>query len=425
MLLEFRVKNFKAFRDEQVFSLIASSDKTHPENVIELPEIKGIRLLRSAVIYGANASGKTTLMDALNFSTSFISGSAKSDPDEKISVKPFLLDDTSRSKSIDFEYGFIQGGVRYQYGFKVNRKQVLEEWLYSYPKGKARKLFYREEKKDKRNGDYSFSTYLKGEKEKLISLTKSNTLFLSVGATFNNPQLSKVYNWFVEKTEGVQAHRVRDRIFSEDIPDENRMIQIRELLRYADLGIVDFSMSEKGNILRELPEDAPIVKISEVMQDYKEKYPEIDMRSFDVNMLHSVGNKRIPLSLGEESAGTHQIFSLSFPILEALSKGQVIFIDELDNSLHPMLVQAIVRLFNDPLINTKNAQLVFNTHDTTLLKSSFFRRDQIWFVEKDENSASHIYSLSEFSPRKHEAFEKGYLQGKYGSIPFIGEYPVG
>lgn len=142
-------------------------------------------------------------------------------------------------------------------------------------------------------------------------------------------------------------------------------------------------------------------------------------------MTHSVGKKLLTMPWKLESSGTRQLLCLSAPIFESLSDGDFIFIDEFDNSLHPLLLRELIKLFHDPVLNTGNAQLLFNTHDTTLLSTPLLRRDQIWFVEKDQYSASHLYSLVEYSPRKDEAFEKGYLQGRYGAVPFFGEFPDG
>ena len=204
MLIDFTFKNFRAFRDEQVLSLVASKDKEYSQNIIKTEIGQDISLLRSVVLYGANASGKTTVLDALNFSKYLIRHSAKSKPDSRIRVKPFLLCEESRLKPIEFEYTFIQEEVRYQYGFIVTQKQVLEEWLISYPKGRARKLFSRQYNEDLKKSVYKFSAYLKGEKDKLVELTSSSALFLSVGATFNNKQLLTVYKWFDNKTKSMR-----------------------------------------------------------------------------------------------------------------------------------------------------------------------------------------------------------------------------
>jgi AAA15 family ATPase/GTPase len=413
MLVEFRLRNFRSFRDEEVISFVASTDKIAQENIVELEDSIDVRLLRSLVVYGANASGKTTLLDALAFVQDFVRNSAKKDPDEQIDVQPFMLDQESRSKPIGFELIFIQGGVRYQFGFEVKENKIFREWLLSYPKGRPRRLFDRHINHD--SYDYSFSTYLKGEKERLVELTKPNTLFLSVGATFKNEQLLNVVNWFSEKLMGVQADRISENVILDRMTKSVEYVgQIRKLLRFADLGIVDFSV-----------DDAPdsVQNLLKAIRVFMEEVPSDKRKKFIVNMLHRAGRENIPFPMHMESAGTRQLFSLSVPILDALSEGKILFVDEIDSSLHPLLVHALVKLFHNPSINNKFAQLLFNTHDTTLLNLAIFRRDQVWFVEKDQFGASHLYSLLDYSPRKGEALEKGYLQGRYGAIPFVGELP--
>ncbi len=433
MLINFSFKNFKGFRDEQVLSLVASKDKKYTNNVIELDNIKDLNLLRSVVMYGANASGKTTVLDALNFCTRFIRESAKYGPSKKIPVKPFMLDADSKSEPVEFEFAFIQENVRYQYGFVVTRERVLKEWLMSYPKGRVRKLFYREYQESTDKSLYEFGTYFQGEKNKLKELTGPNSLFLSTGAVFNTPQLVKVYKWFIEKLYGVKARDLNSRMFSHFMTDDEYLAKIQELIKFADFGINTIEVTEvRMNFDKELPDDAPskIVSFTEALRTFIEDAAEVANIELDedpivlkVEMVHTIGDTSIPLSLEEESAGTQQYFALSFPILDALLNGHVLFVDELDSSLHPLLVQSIVNLFHNPSINTKGAQLIFNTHDTTLLNLSLFRRDQIWFVEKDQDASSHIYSLLDYSPRKDEALEKGYLQGRYGAIPFLGIVP--
>lgn len=423
MLIDFSFKNYRAFKDQQAISLVASSDKELLQNTISLDILQDIKLLRSLVIYGANASGKTTVLDALNFCRTLVVNSARYTPEQSIEVNPFLLDNESKGEPVEFEFSFIQDNVRYQYGFKITQKQVLEEWLISYPRGRARKLYQRICHDGKNN--YSFSSFLKGEKEKLIELTGPTALFLSVGATFNNQQLLKVYKWFSEKLVGVKASKIDLGLFLRAMNKSNFKSWVREFIKFSDLGIADISIVEEDLKLNKIPHDAPevIVKFFEFVKDWAEDQKQEGARSLSVKFLHQIGDNLVPFSLDDESDGTKQLLALSLPIINALTKGQILFIDEINSSLHPLLVQSIVNLFQNPEINVLNSQLIFNTHDVSLLDKSLFRRDQIWFTEKDSKGASHIYSLLDFSPRKQEALGKGYLQGRYGAIPFIGELP--
>jgi AAA15 family ATPase/GTPase len=421
MLVEFKIKNYKCFRDEQVLSLVASSDRSQPNNVTELPIRKGLRLLKSAVLYGANASGKTTLLDALHFFTHLVRSSASKEPDEKIGFTPFLLDSESGSSPSSFEATFVSGdGVLYQYGFTLDQTRVHEEWLTAYPMGRPRKLYSRYLDSEGKES-FEFGSHLKGEKDKLRELTRPNALFLSVGATFNNPQLLEVYRWFSERTMGVQADRINEPVvFSLVKKNEELFDRIRRLLKYADFGILDFALTERELTLDELPKSVP-VEVRNALEELVKVLPESDSRMVDIRFIHQATAGKVAFGLDDESGGTQQFFALGFFTLSALAEGKIIFIDELDTSLHPLLVQALVRLFHNPQTNPKNAQLIFNTHDTTLLSTAIFRRDQIWLVEKDVTGASCVYSLLDYSPRRDEALEKGYLQGRYGAIPFLSE----
>ena len=421
MLVEFRIENYKCFRDEQVFSLVAGGDDTLPGNVVDLPIGKGLRLVKSAVIYGANASGKTTLLDALAFFANFIRTSFKRDPDAKTGVSPFLLDAASTSKPTSFEATFIaEDGVLYRYGYSLNQTTVLEEWLISYPAGRPRQLFRRRTEEDGKP-HFKFSSHLRGEKDKLAEFTRPNALFLSVGANLNNPQLLTVYRWLTYQVGGVQAQRLGHQTPIARMLVEKKVesARVRELLKYADLGIVDFVLTEHEltpQSLQDAPED-----VRKVLQAMLDNLPEPESRMLTVEFVHQAPNAQVSFDLEDESGGTRQLFALSPFLLSALTEGGPIFVDELDASLHPLLVRALVGLFHNPETNPNNAQLIFNTHDTTLLSSAVFRRDQIWLVEKAPDGASWIYSLLDYSPRKDEALEKGYLQGRYGAIPFLGE----
>jgi len=429
MLIEFRFKNFKSFKDAQVLSLVASKGNEQSSNLIELNLIKDMKLLPSIVIYGANASGKSSILDALDFCIRFIRQSAKNDPEDRISVQPFLLDAVSHDEPSEFEFTFIQEDVRYQYGFEVTKDTVLKEWLISYPKGRGRNLFQREVNKDTGKSIFSFSSYLMGEKEKLVNMTGSNSLFLSIGATFNNEQLKKVYRWFSAKPLSIKAHEIKPEMFSDSITKERYLNQMRELIKFADFGIVDISIGkQKFDYDNEIPNDVPknliplFKSINNLLKNTSEEL-KIEPTKLTIEMMHTSEGESIQFPIESESAGTIKFFTLSFPIIHSLQNGRVLFVDELDSSLHPLLVRSLVNLFHDPSTNPRGAQLIFNTHDTTLLNSQIFRRDQIWFVEKDQNGSSHIYSLLDFRPRKDEALEKGYLQGKYGAIPFLSDLP--
>lgn len=420
MLIEFRLKNYKSFRDEQIFSLVASADHSLPQNVVELPGSKKLRVLKSAVLYGANASGKTNLLDALMFVRHFVRSSATNEPNEKIEVRPFLLEsETSHSPSL-FELTFLQEGTIYQYGFAVDETRVHQEWLTSYPRGRPRKLFSRSINEDGAD-TYDFGPHLRGEKEKLREFTRPNALFLSVSARFNHPQLTEAYGWFSKQLKILDAREDSGNLGIPCRIVEERpalLADLKRLLARADLGIVDLDIEVNPLKLDALPGQVPDGLRSFLTALAADA--EGSLKQVSVGVFHQGTEGRIRFDLEAESNGTRQFFCLGAVTLSVVADGAVLVVDELDASLHPLLVRWLVQLFHDPESNPQNAQLIFNTHDTTLLSASLFRRDQVWLVEKDRDGASVAYSLLEYRPRKDEALEKGYLQGRYGAIPFLG-----
>lgn len=415
MLLQFRFKNFRSFQEEQIFSMVVTSDKTALETNSALSDSFNRRILKSAVIYGPNASGKSNLIFAFRFFKRFVTNSQMRRPDDVIPIEPFLLDENNGDSRSEFEATFMHKGVRYQYGFIVNRIQVFEEWLFAYPKGLPQKWYERSITPESGEPQYYFGPQLKGEKERLVSLTRPDTLFLDVAARFNHTQLSKVYEWFRKSLVIIEGDRISDPGLSRTArlaqQDQAFKENLGQLLRFADLGIDDVVVKEPEPI-KELVGDNDYAISGSIGRN----------RPIQVWLQHqrheATGAAEI-IPFEAESKGTQKLFVLAAPLFDALKNGQTVVIDELDSSLHPLLAQELIRMFHDPTLNANNAQLIFNTHDTTLLDSSIFRRDQVWFVEKDKQNASHLYPLADFSPRKEELLEKWYLRGRYGAVPVI------
>lgn len=414
MLIEFKIKNYRSFRDETTLSMVASTDKTLPENTVIAPQFGGRSLLRSAVVYGANASGKSNLIAAVNFIDEFVNTSMERKLNSPIDVIPFLLIARQNSDPIEFELTFIDSqDIRYQYGFQVTTAQVVREWLVAYPKGLPQTWFEREHPVGKKP-EWYFGRNLKGRNNQVAELTRQDVLFLSNAAKLNHHQLGHVFEWFRKSLHVIDPDEARRALsfYSAVKAKENEQTHagIRTLLTVADFGISDFNVQERIFTDEDLPADLP----AEIRSQLKNK------KTLDVFMHHPVaGAGEIAFPIKEESSGTQRYFALSGPLFDVLENGRTLFVDELDSSLHPLLVRYIVELFHNPQINTKGAQLIFNTHDTTLMDGSLFRRDQIWFVEKDRQGCSHLYPLLDYSPRKDEALGKGYLLGRYGAIPFL------
>jgi uncharacterized protein len=416
MLVEFKIKNFRSFREETTLSMVASADKTLPENTVAAPEFGGRSLLRSAVVYGPNAAGKSNLIAAASFVDDFVNSSMERKLNSPIEVTPFLLVAKPDSAPVEFEITFIDSrDVRYQYGFHVTAKQIVREWLVAYPKGLPQTWFEREHPVGK-EPEWYFGRNLKGRNSQVAELTRPDVLFLSNAAKLNHHQLGRVFEWFQKSLRVIDPDEADRALFLYSAvkakEEEKSRAGIRSLLDVADFGISDFDVQERTYTEKDFPEDMP----AELRNQF------VNKKTLDIFMRHPVsGIGEIALPIEEESSGTQRYFALSGPLYDVLENGWTLFVDELDASLHPLLVRYIVELFHNPQINSKGAQLIFNTHDTTLMDGSLFRRDQIWFVEKDRQGCSHLYPLLDYSPRKDEALAKGYLLGRYGAIPFLSE----
>lgn len=427
MLVQVSIRNYKVFKEEVKLTLFASNyDKTTREsdNVFEVPKF-GLRLLKSAVIYGANASGKTKLIDAVHFMKDFILNSSKeSQQGEKIDAEPFRLNVGSTSAPSMFEIVFILEDELYRYGFEVTHKEVVSEWLYHRPNTKEVEIFFRE----KQNFSIHAKSFKKGNLLVKESMVRKNALMLSVAAQFNDKLAQKVLSWFEKfhQLSGLHEGAYMGYSMSRIQDSKNKIVS---LLREADIGIEDISIKKMDS--SNLPEEMPD-KIKEFIQKKIEEDKSVEFME-GVKTFHTVydeQNEEIGLEEfnldEEESSGTMKFFALIGPILSALEEGEVLFMDEIDSKLHPNLVLKLVALFNSVLTNPKNAQLIFNTHNSNLLSANIFRRDQVWFVEKDRFGVASFYSLASFKTdeggRKTDNFEEKYLEGRYGGVPVLGDF---
>jgi predicted ATPase len=399
MLIEFRVENHRSLRDEQVLTLAAAKrvgdpSDPRPRTVTGYEE----KLLPAAVIYGANASGKSNVLSALGFmQEAVLLSHRKWEPDGGVPRSPFAWGEKRNEPSM-FEVTFLVENVKYVYGFFVNDEAVEEEWLFAWPKHRKQVWFEREGTR------FKFGEHLRGPNEVVKEVTRPNALFLSVAAQHQHTQLVPIFSWFGENnfaTVGVRFYPLSTRIAVSLFPtDEDKAFAqlVLPLLKAADVGIVDIKneTTEKGGL--------------------------IGPRVF---CQHKPGDDNSWLDLKEESQGTITLFRIAAPVFDALKQGALLLIDELELSLHPLLGLALVRLFNNPESNPKSAQIVFTTHDTNLLGTTLgespLRRDQIWFTEKDKEGATVLYPLTDYKPRKAENLERGYLLGRYGAIPFLGD----
>lgn len=407
MLIRFRVSNFKSIRDEQEFSMVASS-LAGPAEPVRAVDGLDVDLLTVAAIYGPNASGKSTILDAFGFILEATEESHRTwRPSGPIPRQPFLLSAETVAAPSSFEVEFLIRKVRYRYGFVLDAERVLEEWLYVFPNGRKQEWFVREADTPE---PFRFGKHLSGENRTIQSLTRNNSLFLSAAAQNNHAQLLPVYEWFSTRIRfaGPNHRELGILLAQQMLEDSEKRAHILDILALADIGIVG---AEVDRVTPKALLDEHYTGIAVP--------PRLRLRH------RAAGTEDgVAISFTKESHGTQALLSLSVDIVNVLRSGGILFVDELDASLHPAIAREVVKMFHDQRTNPHGAQLIFNTHDTNLLNGgddgARLRRDQIWFTEKDDAGATHLYSLTDFKPRAEENLERGYLQGRYGAIPVVG-----
>lgn len=400
MLLEFTVGNFLSFKEKKTFSLEAGGISEYKNNVIQKGKYK---VLRSAVIYGANSSGKSNFIRALEFMVDTVKNSSKLNSTDKLSVKPFLLNDKTENLPSHFEILFTKFGNRYRYGFELDNEKIHEEWLYILAPNSKKEILY-----FIRNINGIGVSDIFEEAKLFIENTRENGLFLSLLDQLNIEVAKDIMRSFsfVYVQSGLEHERYINMTSALHQDDSFEDI-VEKFINRLNLGFKSFNMEVDSN------------------KSFKKRINTIH-NVFD-NSGKKIGEREFKL-VDHESSGTNKIFDISGYIALTLHLGLQLFIDELDAKLHPILTQEIIKLFNNPETNLQNAQLIFTTHDTNLLGAKLFRRDQIWFTEKDDFEATDLYSLLEFKDedgntiRKDRSFEKDYIMGRYGAIPYISNF---
>ncbi len=407
MLIQFTVGNFLSFREKVTLSMVKSAIHDLSENVIKAE--KDFELLKSAVVYGANASGKSNLIMALLIMRYFTINSFRDlQKDEEIGSWSFRLNEESITQPSFFEVVFMAEGIIYKYGFELDNKKVNKEWLYFTQKNEEKPLFIR----DGLKFDLSEKDFPEGINKNTD--TRENCLFLSLVSQLNGPVSSKIINWFM-KIRFSSSPRIES-VFSSIEKDVNLKEDVLRFVSIADNGVIDF-----------ISNDIPPDQSSDSPTPAKRK---VEIKKL-MYFIHNVFNKKNEISgqtkfnVRSESEGTKKMFALSVPIIRALRNGEIIVIDELENHLHPKLFEHIIKLFNS-YSNKNNAQLIFATHNLTCMSSKCFRRDQIWFTEKNSLGESSLFSLADYKLndkkiRNDASYSKDYMLGKYGGVPFVDE----
>lgn len=412
MLLEFKTKNFRSFRDECTLSMVASSDKTLAQTNLLQTGIKSIpNVVRAAVIYGANASGKSNVIRAIRSMQEMVVESASYKLGQAIEIaQPFKLDKTSATEATEFEMTFLQEGVRYQYGFALTSERIAGEWLFVYPTAKAQSWFQREYDPKTGRDSYSFGSHLSGERRLWQTATKQNSLYLSTAVQLNSEQLKGIFEWF--STHLVVLPDTLTSSFEHTVSyiRTNATNTVKDFLVNADISIDNISIENVKGFRLQWNVDRSTGVIKSTSEERDMYLPLFQ---------HVTQNGSATFEFEDESGGTQKLFALAGPLFDILENGSVLVVDELNRSLHPFLVRQLVALFQNPESNPHGAQLVFTTHETSLLDPELLRRDQIWFTEKNTEQVSTLFPLTDFTPRKNEAFESGYLSGRYGAVPIL------
>ena len=449
MLVEFSVTNFRSIRDKQTLSMVKGKGSEHEATHTFKPTAPGSEtLLKSAAIYGANAAGKSNLLKALKIMRSMVLEPAAryEEVDDGVlgfvgirEYQPFifenLLNFIATPIPTDLEIIFIKDAVRYQYGFSFDSNRIIDEWLFAFPKGRSQRWFEREFKEEFCEHEWSFGESLLGDKQHWVRATHETNLFLYEAKSIE--QLQVVRNWFKENiieiddlfegsTDSDESIRETARLLLSR--KGNRKKQIEKILYDLDTGVDGIGVYDVGyiasgissinnhnedDLLTALDEETIFSKPVEVTVMEKQK-------KYRLYSTHVVNGEKHLLDFSEESEGTRKIIRLAVRLLGLLERGCTVVIDEISNSFHPMLVRYLIELFHSEKFNMNNAQLIFTTHEVSVLDQDIFRRDQVWFCEKDANQATRLYSLLDFKPRKgYENLEAAYLSGRYGAIPLI------
>ena len=417
MLIDFRFKNFMSFGDECHFDMVANSDKQHMDSLIDN------KYSRVRLIYGANASGKTSFIRAIAFVRWFILHSNQLLENMPIQVVPFKFRQDAKNIPSEFSLTFIMQGKKYSYEFSCTQEKVLYEKLDVYNTAKPTNIFERTDTES-----YEFKRDIKPLRD-IASKTTRNKLFLATSANWNYPLTKPVVEFMLNTllpyslNDSWQAYIAK---IKADGKFEDYRRFCLQFFNNADLSIDDFTIEEKK--LKEMQNDPMLSSLVSLIAQGKAETIELIENSpiYNINIQHAVSNEDVNekyiLNIQEESLGTIHMFELSPVLYHVFENGTTFFVDEIDKSLHPILVRYIVSLFLDPEINKNNAQLIANTHDTNLLDLELLRRDEIWFTERDfKNGKTNMYPLTDFSPRKKENIEKAYILGRFGAIPFVKE----
>lgn len=416
-LLSFTTENAHSYRDETEFSMLATrfadDDIRRDLSLAGLKDPVGV--LPLAGIFGPNASGKTTILRAMADMRIAVRNSfRKGDDDSGFRRIPFLLDSQHSQKPSVYGVDIVIEGVSWQYGFIVDNERVIEEYAYYYPKGRRSLLF------DRNKNAVKFGPALRPVSSSLQDISRPNSLLLSAAGATSNKILAPLYKWFRSNLIYMDSNSRDFRLheLSNKIRNNNSKERIMDLIRESDLGITDIQQVEPDQVMLE--------QAKQMISIISGEDSEIDIDDLKllgrVQFIHRGSNANVELDSSLESLGTVTWASLIQPVISALDNGQTLLIDEIDSSLHPLLVESLINLFQSKVSNPNCAQIIFNSHDSSILSSRQYAltRDQVWFTSKKQEGSTILYPLYDYKPRSGEAIDKRYLHGRYGAIPNLG-----
>ena len=413
MLLRFAVANHLSIREKQELSFAASSLRDRSDGLIDCKAVPSGAVLPAIVIYGANASGKSNVVNAIAAMQGMVLWShTQGEPGGGVPHHAFKLDSTCSQTPSRFEIDFVIDGVRYHYGFETTDEAFVAEWLYTFPGSHRRRMFERD------NSIFNFGRWLKGQNNNIAKLTRPNSLFLSAAAQNGHEQLSKIYAYFKSiefaSTISISGTSVSAQ-FAGDDPDP----RVIDFLKSINTGVIGYKKKKA-----ELPEkvQAMLRKVIASVEDSSGGTIKMEPDEYDKHVAIELAHRgqegeSVYFDLDSESAGTRRLLIVLGLAYQALDEGTLLCIDEVDASLHTHASEAVVTLFCRPDINRNGAQLIATTHDTNLMNSSLLRRDQLWFTEKTQEGATELYPLTDIRTRKGDNIESGYLQGRFGALP--------
>lgn len=422
MLIEFTVSNYRSISEPVTFSAVASAAAAkQPGITFETQNSLAPEVLTSAVVFGPNASGKSSLFKAVEFFVKFVCTSAgKRSQGEEIKFPQNKVSPDCKDAATTMEMVFSHHGEVFQYGFSLTNQRVVDEWMFARTSkhgSKTRTIFMREY--DEKSESYEWTLnegQLPGERESWKAATRDNALFFSTAVQLNSKSLTKPYNWIQRGIHVIGANqRISKDFTAKLLQDKQYSARVLEFIEALDLHIEGFRIEEKQAVV---PESAKRI-LSEKMLSELTKSVE-DEKDYRVFAEHrNSDGETVELPLEEESDGTQAMFGMAGPIIDVLEDGDTLLIDELSNSLHPLALKGLVGVFHDKIQNPNGAQLIFTSHETSIISKSFMHKDQIWFIHRPDGRNTELTPLSDFKVREVEAFQRAYLGGKFGAVPNI------